>query len=192
MLRGFSGLLSGEGLKRARYCLASLRVELALSRSKKKSCRCQRRQSQRVEAAWPTLWASLSLFSPLAVLLWLVRLDRLAATEPKSRCKHLRVSGRTLLRSVGRHPAIVHGLSTVRERESRSTRWNDDSSIAVRGTAGIKRLMSILELSLSYRLLHTADCGSCSPTRSRTYLRYTPRQWLERKHAPLSLCYLSS
>ena len=168
--------------------MASLRVELALSRSKKKSCCCQRRHSQRGEAAWPTLWASLSLFSPLAVLLWLVRLDRLAATEPNSRCKHLRVSGRTLLRSVGRHPAIVHGLSTV--REGRSTRWNDDSSITVRGTAGIKRLMSILELFLSYRLLHTADCGSCIPTRSRTYLRYTPRQWLQRKRAPLSFVLL--
>lgn len=120
MVSGFSGLLSGVGLKRARYCLASLRVELALSRSKKKSCCCgQRRCSQWVEVVWPTLWASLSLFSPLAVLLWLLRLDRLAATEPKSRCKHLRESERTLLRSVGRHPAIVHGLSTVRERVGR-------------------------------------------------------------------------
>jgi hypothetical protein len=116
---GFSGLLSWVGLKRARYCLASLRVELALSRSKKKSCHGQERHSQIGEATWPTLWASLSFFSPLAVVLWLLRLDRLAATELKSRCKHLKVSGRTLLRSVGRHPAIVHGLSTKRERVDR-------------------------------------------------------------------------
>jgi hypothetical protein len=115
---GFLGLLSGVGLKRARYCLASLRVELALSRSKKKSCHGQEEHRWWVETAWHTLWASLSLFSPLGVLVWLLWLDRLAAREPNSRCKHFRVSGCTLLRSVGRHPAIVHGLSTLRERES--------------------------------------------------------------------------